>query len=193
MTPMRKKPTRYLIGLKMVICLALFLRMVESAGAQPSAEKQRPFDGVSGILVSCQSDKNVKWTSEACTYLITEVQRRATASRMAVSVQPSSPDMAKKKFVQTDGFDGDKAIRMAWTFEESSSVKGRVNLELVSHRVWEATEKDTHAAPGQRLSELFYMQNILFDPGISFKAAKEAMGTTLDTFFQYGEGNVKGR
>ena len=193
MTCMCKKPTRYVVGLKMVICLALFLRMVESAGAQPSAEKQRPFDGVPGILISCQSDKNVKWTSEACTYLITEVQRRATASRMAVSVQPSSPDMAKKKFGQTDGFDGDKAIRMAWTFEESSSVKERVNLELVSHRVWEATEKETHATPGQRLSELFYMQNILFDPGIPFNAAKEAMGTTLDTFFQYGEGKVKGR
>lgn len=82
---------------------------------------------------------------------------------------------------------------MAWTFAESSSVKGRVNLELVSHRVWEAKENETHTAPGRRLSELFYMQNILFDPGIPFNVAKEAMDTTLDTFFQYGEGKVKGR
>ena len=193
MTHMCKKPTRHFIGLKMAICLAQFFRMVESAGAQPSAEKQRPFDGVPGILVSCQSDKNVKWTSEACTYLITEVQRRAAESKMAVSVQPSFADMAKRKFGQTDGFDGDKAIRMAWAFEESSSVKGRVNLELVSHRIWEATEKETHAAPGQRQSELFYMQGILFDPGIPFNAAKGYMDTILDTFFQYGEGKVRGR
>lgn len=100
---MCKKTTRHFIGLKMVICLALFFRIVESAGAQPSAEKQRPFEGVPGILVSCQSDKNVKWTSEACAYLITEVQRRATASKMAVSVQPSSPDMGQEE-VWPDGW-----------------------------------------------------------------------------------------
>jgi hypothetical protein len=194
MTHMCKKPTRYFVGLKMAICFALFFRVSESAVAQRSLDKERPFDGVPGILISCQSDKNMKWTEDACTYLITEVKRRAAESKMGVSVQPSSPDMAKKKFGQTDGFDGDKAIRMAWTFEESSSEKGRVNVELVSHRIWEATEKEKEAFPalGSRRSELFYMQDIIYDPGTSFNAAKKAMNTVLDTFFQYGEGKVKG-
>lgn len=194
MTHMCKKPTRYFIGLTMATCLALFFRMLESAVAQRSLDKERPFDGVPGILISCQSDQNVKWTADGCTYLITEVKRRAAESKLGVSVQPSSPDMAKKKFGQTDGFDGDKAIRMAWTFEESSSEKGQVKLGLVSHRIWEATEKEKETFPalGPRRSELFHMQAIIYDPGTSLNAAKEAMNTVLDTFFGYGEGKVKG-
>ena len=189
---MPKITPRFLIGLALAICPALFFRMVESASAQPSIQKERPFDGVPGILISCESDNKVKWTSEACPYLIAEVKRRAAESKLAVSVQPSSPDMAKKKFGMIDGFDADKAIRMAWTLEESSSVKGRVSVDLVCHRIWEATEKETHPLLGPRRSELFYMQGITYDPDISFKDAKEAMNKTLDTFFGYGEGKVKG-
>ncbi len=100
--------------MKLTICLALFFGAVESADAQRSLDKERPFDGVPGILISCQPVTNVKWTSDACTHLINEVKRRAAESKLGVSVQPSSADMAKKKFGQTDGFDGDKAIRMAW-------------------------------------------------------------------------------
>ena len=189
---MCKNPTRYFIGLKLAICLALFFGMVENAGAQRSLDKERPFDEVPGILISCQPATNVKWTLDACTHLITEVKRRAAESKLGVSVQPSSRDMDKKKFGQTDGFDGDKAIRMAWTFEESSAEKGRVNLGLVSHRIWEAKEGEFHPLLGPRQSELFYMQSMIFDPGISFKDAKGYMNKVLDTFFGYGEGKVKG-
>jgi hypothetical protein len=189
---MRKKPIHSFTALKLAISLALFLRMIESAGAQRSLDKERPFDGVPGILISCQSVTDVKWTSDACTYLIDEVKRRAAASKLGVSVQPSSPDMAKKKFGQTDGFDGDKAIRMAWTFEEYE--KGRVKVELVSHRIWEATKEEAVPGLGSRRSELFYMQDIIFvrDSSSLTAAARDAMSKVLDTFFGFGEGKVKG-
>ena len=169
----------------------LFL-MVESAVAQRSIDKERPFDLVPGILISCDPATNVKWTSDGCAHLITEVKRRAAESKLGVSVQPSSPDMDKKKFGQTDGFDGDKAIRMVWKFEESSAEKGRVNVGLVCHRIWEATAADEHPALAPRRSELFYMQSIIFDPGIPYYDAKGYMNKVLDTFFGYGEGKVKG-
>src|SRR5688572_25154146 len=165
--------------------------MGESAVAQRSIDKERPFDGVPGILISCEPATNMKWTSDGCTHLITEVKRRAAESKLGVSIQPGSPDMAEKKFGQTDGFDGDKAIRMVWKFEESSAEKGRVNVGLVCHRIWEATAKDEHPALAPRRSELFYMQSIVFDPGISFAGAKGYMNKVLDTFFGYGECKVK--
>ncbi len=165
---------------------------VESAVAQRSLDKERPFDGVPGILISCQPVANVKWTSDACTHLIDEVKRRAAESKLGVSVQPSSPDMAEKKFGQTDGFDGDKAIRMAWTFKESTAAEGRINLKLVSHRIWEAKEGEYHPQLGPRQSELFHMQSIIFDPGIRFNDAKGYMNRVLDTFFEFGEGKDKG-
>jgi len=148
MTHMGKKTSRYFIRMKLAICVGLLFATVESVGAQRSLDKKRPFDGVPGILISCQPATNVKWTSDACTHLIKEVKRRAAKSRLGVSVQPSSADKAKKKFGQTDGFDGDKAIRMAWTFEESSAEKGRVNAGVVSHRIWEAKEGGIPSAVG---------------------------------------------
>ena len=192
MTFMCNKATRFSFGPKMIIGVALFLGMVESGGAQPSLDKQRPFDGVPGILISCQPAANVKWTSDACTHLINEVKRRAAESKLAVSVQPPSADMAKKKFGQTDGFDGDKAIRMAWTFKESSA-EGQVSGGLVSHRIWEAKEREFHPLVGPRQSELFMMQSITFDPGIAFHEAKGYLNRVLNTFFEFGEGKEKGR
>jgi hypothetical protein len=189
---MRTKPTCYLIGLTIAICLALFFGMVEGAGAQRSLDKERPFDGVPGILISCQPAANVKWTADACTHLIDEVKRRAAESKLGVSVQPSSPDLAKKKLGQTDGFDGDKAIRMAWTFKESSA-EGQVSGGLVSHRIWEAKEGEFHPQLGPRQSELFYMQGVTFDPGISLNDAKRYLNRVLDIFFEYGEGKEKGK
>lgn len=189
---MKLDPPRVFPGLALALCSALFLGMVQSANAQRSLDKERPFDGVPGILISCQPDQNVKWTSDGCTHLIAEVKRRAEESKLGVSVQPSSADMAEKKFGQTDGFDGDKAIRMAWTFKESSSVKGQVSLDLVSHRIWEAKEGEFHPMLGPRQSELFYMQGGSFDPGISLNEAKGYLNKILDTFFGYGEGKVKG-
>ena len=166
--------------------------MVGSAGAQRSLDKERPFDGVPGILISCQPAADVKWTSDACTHLINEVKRRAAESKLGVSVQPSSPDMAKKKFGQTDGFDGDKAIRMAWTFRKSSD-EGQVSGGVVCHRIWEAKEGEFHPLVGPRQSELFLMQSVIFDPGIPFHKAKGYLNTVLDTFFEFGEGKEKGR
>ena len=192
MTPLCKLPTCYLVALKRAISLALLLGMVESARTQPSADKERPFDGIPGILISCQPAENVKWTSDACAHLIDEVKRRAAKSKLGVSVQPPSPDMAKKKFGETDGFDGDKAIRMAWTLKESSGTKGQVSVGVVSHRIWEAKEGDYHPLLGPRQSELYFMQSIIFDPGISSGEAKKAINSVLDTFFEYGEGKVKG-
>jgi hypothetical protein len=189
---MRRKQPRGFIGLTLAIYLALFVLLLENASAQRSLDKERPFDGVPGILISCQPDPDVKWTTDGCTHLLAEVKRRAAESKLGVSVQPSSPDMAKKKFGQTDGFDGDKAIRMAWTFEESSSQKGQVSANLVSHRIWEAKEGEFHPLVGPRQSELYYMQGITFDPGISLTDAKGYLNRVLDTFFKYGEGKVKG-
>lgn len=68
-----------------------------------------------------------------------------------------------------------------------------VNVELVSHRIWEAKEEAYHPHLGPRQSELFYMQSIIFEPGISFSAAKRYMNTVLDTFFEFGEGKEKGK
>jgi hypothetical protein len=189
---MSKRQTRAPIGLKLTICLAFFL-MVENAGAQPSLDKARPFDGVPGILISCQPAQNAKWTWDACTHLIKEVKRRAAESKLGVSIQPASADMAEKKFGQTDGFDGDKAIRMAWTFEDSSLEKGRVNVRLASHRIWEATKEEAHPGLGPRRSELFYMQSIILDPGISLTEAKGYINKVLDGFFEFGEGKEKGK
>ena len=104
---------------------------------EPPAPPKRPFDAVSGIIISCQPASNVSWTSEGCTHLIAEVQRRAAESKVRVSVQPSQPNLASKKFGDTNGFNGDKAVRMALTFEESSEEKGRVNLTLSSSVIWE--------------------------------------------------------
>ena len=156
---------------------------------EPPAPPKRPFDAVSGIIISCQPASNVSWTSEGCTHLIAEVQRRAAESKVRVSVQPSQPNLASKKFGDTNGFNGDKAVRMALTFEESSEEKGRVNLTLSSSVIWEPTAEDIPGiAPGQRFQQNFYLQGILFDPDIPFTHAQRYMKTMLDGFFTYGEG-----
>ena len=160
-----------------------------NAKVTPPAPPKRPFDAVSGILVSCQSASGVEWTTEGCTHLIAEVQRRAAESKMRVSVQPSLPDLHSKKFGDTNGFNGDKAVRMVLTFEESSEVKGRVNLTISSNVIWEPTAQDIPGtAPGQRVQQNFYLQGVLFDPDVAFKDAQRYMKTILDGFFEYGEG-----
>jgi hypothetical protein len=149
------------------ICLAVFCGVGQAIHAQTPTPPKRPFDMFPGILASCQSEGNVKRMGEACTYLLAEVKRRAAESKIAVSVQPSSPDMARKKFGEIDGFNGDKAIRMEWKLEESSEVKGRLNVTLSSNFIWEPTAKEIPGiVPGQRLIQNFYLQGVLFDPDI---------------------------
>jgi hypothetical protein len=181
----RVHPRRYGIA----VCLALFCGIGQGLRAQSPTPPKRPFDMFPGILVSCQSEGNVKWMDDACTYLLAEVKRRGGESKIAVSVQPSSSGMATKKFGEIDGFNGDKAIRMAWTLKESSEVKGRVNVTLSSNFIWEPTAKEIPGiVPGQRLIQNFYLQGVLFDPDIRYSEVEASLQKLVNWFFDYGEG-----
>jgi hypothetical protein len=174
---------------RVTTCLALLVAFAPGLCAQSPSPPKRPFDAFSGLLVSCQTESDVKWGNEACTYLIAEVQRRATESKVKVSVQPSSPDISEKKFGDTDGFNGDKAIRMTLAFTASSEVKGRVNFSLASNVIWEPTAREIPGVvPGQRLVQNFYIQGSIFEPEMQFKEVKSTLAKMLDWFFEYGNG-----
>src|SRR5256885_15308071 len=97
--------------------------------------------------------------------------------------------MAKKKFGEIDGFNGDEAIRMEWTLKESSEVKGRVNVTLSSNFIWEPTAKEIPGiVPGQRLIHNFYLQGVLFDPDIRYSEVEASLKKLVTWFFDYGEG-----
>jgi hypothetical protein len=140
--------------------LALLTALTSGALAEtsPAAPSKRLFDRFPGIVVACQPAPSVRWTVDACPYLIDEMKRRAALSKLPVSVQGYTSDIARKQFGEMDGFNGDKAIRVGLAFKESQSVKGRVELSIASHWVWEPTAKEIpNVAPGQRLPQIFYI------------------------------------
>ena len=173
--------------------LALLLALTCGALAEtsPAAPNKRLFDRFPGIIVACQPAPSVRWTVVACPYLIDEMKRRAALSKLPVSVQGYTSDIARKQFGEMDGFNGDKAIRAGLVFKESSSVKGRVELSIASYWVWEPTAKEIpNVAPGQRLPQIFYIGGIQFEPEATLKAAERYFKVELDTFFNLGEGKL---
>src|SRR5215470_8095934 len=145
--------------------------VAETSSAPPN---KRLFDRFPGIVVACQPAPSVRWTVDACPFLMDEMKRRAAQSKLPVSVQ---------------GYTSDKAIRVGLVFKESSSVKGRVELSIASYWVWEPTAKEIpNVAPGQRLPQIFYIGGIQFEPEATLKAAERYFKVELDTFFNLGEG-----
>jgi hypothetical protein len=169
--------------------LALLFALTSGALAEPA--NKRLFDRFPGIIVACQPAPSVRWTLDACPYLIDEMKRRAALSKLPVSIQGYTSDMARKQFGEMDGFNGDKAIRVGLVFKESSSVKGRVELSIASYWVWEPTAKEIpNVAPGQRLPQIFYVGSIQFEPAATLKTAESYFKVELDTFFNLGEGKL---
>jgi hypothetical protein len=169
---------------------AVFVLAACEANAQTSpAPGQRPFDLVSGIVFTCGSATGFAWTGEACNRLSAEFKKRAEANKLPFVEVLITADFKTRKRDTVNGFDEDKAVRVFWNFVESKEVKGRINATLAANRIWEPTAKDiANVAPGQRIPLNFYVQSVLYDPGVTLSQAEPYMAQITDSFFKVGEG-----
>jgi hypothetical protein len=167
----------------------MLLLPAQTAMAQsaPNAAR-RPFDGVSGILIACRPAPGYRWTEEACAHAIADARQRAARSKMPLAVIDSTPDLSIRRFGQTDGFDGDRAVRVHLTFKPPQGGVRRLVFSFASAIVVEP--KGPTVAPGQRLPVNFVSQGIDFEPGITSAAADPAIAQVLELFFQYGDGKL---
>ena len=171
----------------MVLASCLAAHMA-AAQAQPSP---RPFDRVSGILIACAPATGFAWTATMCDRLTAEMRKRAEPLKLKLAIVPLTADISRKKFDMIEGFDGDKAVRVRWTFEESKSTKGQISAGLSSNFIYEPTTKDhPNIAPGQRIPMNFYAQSVLFDPGVSLSQAEPFLMGVLDSFFKVGDRKI---
>jgi hypothetical protein len=152
------------------------------------APGQRPFDLVTGIVFTCSPATGFPWTGEACSRLSAEFRKRAATNKLPFIEVPITADFKTKKRDTVNGVDEDKAVRVFWNFTESTGVKGRINAGLSANRVWEPTPKDIpNVAPGQRFPVNFYLQSVLYDPGVTLSQAEPALKQLTDNFFTTGE------
>lgn len=149
---------------------------------------QRPFELVTGIVFTCSGATGFAWTGEACNRLSAEFKKRAEANKLPFVEVPITADFNRGKRGTVNGFNEDKAARVFWNFVESKEVKGRISVGLSANRVWEPTPKDIpNVAPGQRIPLNFYLQSVLFDPGVTLPQAEPYLTQISDNFFKFGE------
>jgi hypothetical protein len=177
-----------------LLCMALLVgvgsSIASSAWAQTTS-KPRPFDAFPGIAVVCVPVAAVAWTVDACPRLIDEVKRRATAAKLVVSPQSNATGLSTRKIDDIDGVKVDRMIRMALSFAELPSVKGRVGWSLASNYVWEPTAQEIPGAvPGQRIPRNFYSGGATFEPGARPSEAEALIKQEIGVFFDLGEGKI---
>ncbi|HEY2625637.1 MAG TPA: hypothetical protein VGI41_02665 [Candidatus Udaeobacter sp.] len=157
-----------MIGQRIVVSsIIVFLYGMSSLAVGSDQQPIRPFDRYRAIFAVCVESLNVKWTGEARKYLLDEVKRRAEREKLIVSIDNN---LDTKQFCDTHGFNTNEVIWLVMKFEDSDVEKGRVNFTLNAQN--------------------FIVQGAVFDPGISFKAAKSYLDRMLDGFFEYGEGKA---
>jgi hypothetical protein len=175
---------------KIAVLFAAVLTLTASGvNAQMNpAPGQRPFDLVTGIVFTCSPATGFPWTGEACGRLLADFKKRAETSKLPFIEVPITADFKTKKRDTVNGFDEDKAVRVFWNFTESAGAKGRISANLSASHVWEPTPKDIpNVAPGQRFPVNFYLQAVLYDPGVTLSQAEPALKQLTENFFTTGE------
>ncbi len=147
--------------------LVLLSLLPAKAGADSSdpPKSARPFDRYRAIFAIGVQSVDADWTIEAREYLLSEISRRAGEEKLLVS---TDNNLTPEKFRADNKLEMNQVIYLIMTFEDSKSVKGRVNFTLNAQN--------------------FYIQGAVFEPGTSFAKAKPFLDRMLNGFFEYGEG-----
>lgn len=174
-------------------CLVAFT-LIGPSHAQPAPEQPqtvRRFDLVSGILFICSPVNDVPWTGDACRSLTADFKRRSATAKVRFEEVPIIADFRTAKYSTVAGFERDKAVRVFWFFKGKDGPRGSISASLSSNIIYEPTKKDhPNIVPGQRLPLNFYTQSALYDPGVTFGAAKEYLDLITGAFFESGEEKV---
>jgi len=170
---------------------AAFITPSHSQPKPTEPQMVRRFDLVSGILFTCAPMTGAAWTAEACQWITADFRNKAEAAKVRFEEVRITADFKSAKLPTIDGFIRDKAARVFWYFEGDDGPTGVIRASLSAGVIYEPTKKDNpNIVPGQRIPINFYAQSALYDPGATFRSAKEYLDLITASFFQSGEAKV---